>query len=455
MTRNRISRIVALYFSATGTTEKIALAVAGAAAKELGVPLRTIDVTTPATRSIVSKTLCNSTSSSGRHAGEQDNVISAEQSGRKYNAENVFRNNDIEVNRIFQGFCSSDLVIFAVPVYIGRVPNLIAPFFKSILGGGAIGIPVMTYGHRNYDDALRELWSIMKEDGFRGPSVSETDSSTHREGFNDSIFEFPIAAAVFPAEHSFSRILGAGRPDASDLKLAEEFGRAVAKAISWSTEENRDKSIAGAERLENGESRNFDNRKAFDSNDGELCSLGNEKVRRIEAGYFTSTEPMRFFKAVNDKGEGFDIRKVKPVTDQKKCTNCGACALMCPMGSIDAGNCSIVNGICIKCGACVKKCPAGAKSFTDAGYLEHLSILERDFTEPRQKPSIFTYFIFLAKESAIGKSTIINTIAPISIAGKTTELVNAEEQHDELHAEATPEEASDTAADASNDLPTI
>ena len=51
-------------------------------------------------------------------------------------------------------------------------------------------MPVVLFGNRNYDDALIELRDLLQADGFGC-----------------------IAAGAFVGEHSFSRTLGAGRPD--------------------------------------------------------------------------------------------------------------------------------------------------------------------------------------------------------------------------------------------------
>lgn len=220
-------------------------------------------------------------------------------------------------------FSPEDLVFVGVPVYIGRVPNLIKPFFEKIEGSGAVGIPIVVYGNRNFDDALKELRDILEADGFICP-----------------------AAAAFIGEHSFSRTLAAGRPDEKDMMLASEFGGKVAGLLA----------------------------------EGKLS--GRPELPGNEA-------PYRFYKAVDDDGHPFDIRKVKPQTDLSKCSGCGICAEICPMGSIDVSDFSNVSGICIKCGACIKRCPAGAKYISDEEYLKHLSILERNFTRERRSPEFF------------------------------------------------------------------
>lgn len=220
-------------------------------------------------------------------------------------------------------FNSNSVVVFGVPVYIGRVPNLFRDYFASIKGNGAIGIPVVVYGNRAYDDALIELRDIMQQSGFRC-----------------------IAAGAFIGEHSFSYTLGGGRPNDADLAVAADFGKMIAGKI-------------------------------MDGKDyGTIEVPGNPP-------------PYAYYNAKSSENKSIDIRKVKPETDPDKCTNCGICAMLCPMGAIDATNCSLVTGICIKCCACVKLCRPKAKYFTDATYLEHKELLEKNFTEPRKEPELF------------------------------------------------------------------
>ena len=101
-------------------------------------------------------------------------------------------------------FTEEDLVVFGVPVYAGRVPNVLLKYLNTLEGGGAKAVPVVVYGNRNYDNALIELAGILTEHGFHN-----------------------VAAGAFIGEHSFSYKLGAGRPDTADLEKAEDFARHI------------------------------------------------------------------------------------------------------------------------------------------------------------------------------------------------------------------------------------
>ncbi|MFA5636212.1 MAG: EFR1 family ferrodoxin [Anaerovoracaceae bacterium] len=105
-------------------------------------------------------------------------------------------------------FSMEDLVVLGLPVYAGRVPNVLKDFIGSIRGDGAKGVAITLFGNRSFDDALVELKERMKENGFH-----------------------VLGAGAFVGEHSFSQILGKDRPLAADLKQLEEFALAVAAKI--------------------------------------------------------------------------------------------------------------------------------------------------------------------------------------------------------------------------------
>lgn len=213
-------------------------------------------------------------------------------------------------------FSADDLVVFGCPVYAGRVPNVLLPYLREkVRGCGALAVPVVLFGNRNFDDGLIELRNVLTDDGF-----------------------CCVAAGGFVGEHSFSRTLGAGRPDAADLAEMDAFAAAAAEKVAAL--------IAAPE---------------------EPVSVRGET-------------PIRPYYTPRDRqGTPINILKVKPKTAPDKCSGCGLCAAICPMGSIDPNDPAAVTGICIKCCACVKGCPTGAKYYDDAGYLYHQHELEEGY----------------------------------------------------------------------------
>lgn len=263
---NKLTEVCAIYFTGTGNTKKVALRVAKAAADALGCPCREYDFSLPAAR--------------------QDTL----------------------------SFGSDTLVILGTPVYAGRVPNVLLPYLtKNLRGDETPAVPVVTFGNRNFDDALIELRDLMEADGFH-----------------------TVAAGAFAAEHSFSLTLGANRPDEDDLALADKLGQRAAQKL-----------LAG----------------------------GFPPAHPVAVDGQTPIRP--YYTPRDRNGVSINILKVKPKTDPDKCIRCGLCASLCTMGSIDPTDVSHIPGICIKCCACVKRCPQGAKYYDDAGYLYHRDELEQ------------------------------------------------------------------------------
>ena len=106
-------------------------------------------------------------------------------------------------------FTEEDIVIIGVPVYAGRVPNVLLKYLNSITGNGALAIAVVVYGNRNYDDALIELKDILQLNGFN-----------------------VVAGGAFIGEHSFSNILAKNRPDEKDMMVVSDFADSIYKKIT-------------------------------------------------------------------------------------------------------------------------------------------------------------------------------------------------------------------------------
>ena len=269
--------ICAVYLSATGTTRTIVNTMARRLAELFDLPVKPFDVTLPSDR------------------------------------------------RSPLRFSPGDLVLLGVPVYAGRVPNLLLPYIASLRGGGAMGVPLVLYGNRSFDDALIELRNTMEEGGFH-----------------------TVAAGAFIGEHSFSRTLAGGRPDSGDLAITRDFADRIYHKLKASSDPE---SLLP------------------------FSVPGNDPVGP-------------YFRPLGPEGGPIDIRKVRPLT-RETCTDCLWCADHCPMGAITHEDARLIPGICIKCNACVKGCPTESKYFADPDYLFHRDDIVARYQNPRKEPAYF------------------------------------------------------------------
>ena len=244
----KIDNVYGMYFSATGTTEEIVTVIAEKLSEMLtpGRDYMEFDFTSPGAR------------------------------------------------KMTQSFSKGDLVVFGTPTYAGRVPNVLLPYIKEcVKGDGALAVPVVLFGNRDYDDSLIELSGILENDGL-----------------------LPIAGGAFVGEHAFSYKLGAGRPDGDDISKAVRFAVRIAEKI---------------------------------------CSIDEKDLAPVKVKGKDPLRP--YYTPRDRNGNGIDIRKVKPVTgpecdrcgicaevcpmgsipedDPTSCTGicikCGACVKKCPM----------------------------------------------------------------------------------------------------------------------------
>ena len=56
---------------------------------------------------------------------------------------------------------TEDLVIFGCPTYAGRLPNLLLKYLDTIEGNNAAAVAIVTYGNRHFDNSLSELCHIL------------------------------------------------------------------------------------------------------------------------------------------------------------------------------------------------------------------------------------------------------------------------------------------------------
>ena len=101
-------------------------------------------------------------------------------------------------------FGKGDLVVFGSPVYFGRVPRVKDGIFDRIKGDNTTAIFIVTYGNRDYEDALLELSNICSNNGFVG-----------------------ISAAALIAPHAYSEKIAFERPDNNDLFALDIFVKRV------------------------------------------------------------------------------------------------------------------------------------------------------------------------------------------------------------------------------------
>ncbi|MCP3940598.1 MAG: 4Fe-4S dicluster domain-containing protein [Desulfobacteraceae bacterium] len=105
----------------------------------------------------------------------------------------------------------NELLVVAVPVYMGRVPALLNEWLNTIQAHNTPAVCVVVYGNRVYENALLELKDILVKCGC-----------------------IPIAGAAYIGEHSFSNSqtpTAQGRPDEDDLNHAKVFGQKIREKL--------------------------------------------------------------------------------------------------------------------------------------------------------------------------------------------------------------------------------
>ena len=61
---------------------------------------------------------------------------------------------------------NNDIILFGFPVYSGRVPKSAINRFFNITGKNTQAIICATFGNRNYDSALMEIYELLQNNSF-------------------------------------------------------------------------------------------------------------------------------------------------------------------------------------------------------------------------------------------------------------------------------------------------
>lgn len=186
-------------------------------------------------------------------------------------------------------FKKNDLLIIGVPVYAGRIPVLIHDYMSHLKGDHTPVILVAVYGNRDYDDALIELYDLVKDNGF-----------------------VPISAGAFIGEHSYTSEVGTGRPDIKDIEIAKDFAISSYKLIGEKNLEDINLKLSG-----NRPYKEIIKRPPLGPRVLSSCILCNTCVINCPTGALSMEQTI--------------------LVDQSKCIQCCSCVKKCPQDALEFG----------------------------------------------------------------------------------------------------------------------
>lgn len=180
-------------------------------------------------------------------------------------------------------FGPDDLVVFGVPVYFGRVPQV--GIFGRFKGNGAKAVYIAAYGNGQRGDALREESDICREKGFIG-----------------------IAGADVIAPHSYSKRAGKGRPNADDIRALGEFAAQIKQIL--------ESGVCGELKIDGNAPYKKYGKSPFIPRTSAACNKCGVCAEKCPVEAIPAENPM--------------------LTDKDKCVACLACVKICPKNARSA-----------------------------------------------------------------------------------------------------------------------
>lgn len=184
-------------------------------------------------------------------------------------------------------FNMDELVIIGFPVYADRLPVICNEIFKNIEGNNTPTIAIVSYGNRDYGDALLELTEGLKKSNMK-----------------------VISGAAIIGQHCQNKNVATNRPDKEDNVKILEYANKIRDKINniVQLEETDDICVKGSY--------------PYKPLKSHMAPLGDCKC--IQCGLCEEKCPVN---AIDKK----DFRK----TDNSKCIFCGACINICPTNARD------------------------------------------------------------------------------------------------------------------------
>jgi NAD-dependent dihydropyrimidine dehydrogenase PreA subunit/flavodoxin len=209
----------------------------------------------------------------------------------------------------------AEFVLLAFPVYGGRLPPLARDVVLQLPKGKRPAAAVVVFGNVGPGDALPELYDLCASRDFEIK-----------------------AAGAFVGEHSYSSVLGRGRPNDADRERARVFGVGIRQTL-------------------------FNN-----------AVIPREAVAKGPAAPYRPHDPKQPLHFT-----------LKP----RSCEVCRICIHSCPVGAFVGGDPKKIDlEKCIGCAACIKLCPHKARKFEDDDFLDDVAVMVANHSEAKA-PMIF------------------------------------------------------------------